>query len=265
MRKIVGLIAITWITLIGCEDKIDLKLPENTGQLVITADLMVSDQQHEISIQKVVSLKESMLAPITDAEVTIRNLQNNRMYTFLPGADGVYTNKTLRLQENASYRLYVKTADGKEIEGTSRVPSYVDVDSIGLSERIIFTDTIYYPTLVFNDPPEKGNYYKYKMSVNGGELRFVDVFSDKYNNGLQVQHDIVDRDRDLKIGDRVRVLRQCIDLGAYNYWNSFQMINPGAASPSNPISNLSNNVLGYFSVSVGKYYESEVVLSRSRP
>lgn len=39
MRKIVGLIAIVWITLIGCEDKIDLKLPENTGQLVITADL----------------------------------------------------------------------------------------------------------------------------------------------------------------------------------------------------------------------------------
>lgn len=265
MRKIFVLIALSWIILVSCEDKIDLNLPENTGQIVITADLMVSDQQHEISIQKVVSLKESMLAPITDAEVFVRNLQNNRIYTFLAGANGVYTNKTLRLQEKASYQLYVKTADGKEIEGTSTVPSYVDVDSIGLSERIIFTDTIYYPTLVFNDPAEKGNYYKYKMSVNGGELRFIDVFSDKYNNGLEVQHDIIDRDRDLKIGDRVRILRQCIDIGAYNYWNSFQMINPGAASPSNPISNLSNNVLGYFSVSVGKYYESEVVLSKSRP
>lgn len=265
MRKIVAVVTLAWITLVGCEDKIDLDLPENTGQLVITADLMVSDQQHEISIQKVVSIKESMLAPITDAEVIVRNLQNNRIYTFLPGANGIYTNKTLRLQEKGSYQLFVKTADGKEIEGNSTVPSYVDVDSIGLSQRIIFTDTIYYPTLVFNDPPEKGNYYKYKMSVNGGELRFIDVFSDKYNNGLEVQHDIIDRDRDLKIGDRVRVLRQCIDVGAYNYWNSFQMINPGAASPSNPISNLSNNVLGYFSVSVGKYYESEVVLARSRP
>ncbi|WP_293942243.1 MULTISPECIES: DUF4249 domain-containing protein [unclassified Sphingobacterium] len=265
MKKIFAGMLLAWITFVGCEDKIDLNLPENTGQLVITADLMVSDQQHQISIQKVIGLKESMLSPITDAEVFVRNLQNNRIYTFSPGADGLYTNKTLRLQEKASYQLHVKTADGKEIEGTSTVPTYVDVDSIGLSERIIFTDTIYYPTLVFNDPPDKGNYYKYKMSVNGGELRFIDVFNDKYNNGLQVQHDIIDRDRDLKLGDRVRILRQCIDVGAYNYWNSFQMINPGAASPSNPISNLSNGVLGYFSVSVGKYYESEVILSRTRP
>nr|WP_288810685.1 DUF4249 family protein [uncultured Sphingobacterium sp.] len=265
MKKIFAGMLLAWITLVGCEDKIDLNLPENTGQLVITADLMVSDQQHQISIQKVIGLKESMLSPITDAEVFVRNLQNNRIYTFSPGADGLYTNKTLRLQEKASYQLHVKTADGKEIEGTSTVPTYVDVDSIGLSERIIFTDTIYYPTLVFNDPPDMGNYYKYKMSVNGGELRFIDVFNDKYNNGLQVQHDIIDRDRDLKLGDRVRVLRQCIDVGAYNYWNSFQLINPGAASPSNPISNLSNGVLGYFSVSVGKYYESEVILSRTRP
>ncbi len=265
MKKILGVIAVALFTLGGCEDKIDLELPENTGQLVITADLMVSDQQHEISIQQVVRIKDSLLAPITDAEVTVRNMQNNRTYTFLAGADGVYTNKTLRLQEKATYQLQVKTADGREIQGTSKVPSYVDVDSIGLSERIIFTDTIYYPTLVFTDPPEIGNYYKYKMSVNGGKLRFIDVFSDKYNNGLEVQHDIIDRDRDLKIGDRVRILRQCIDVGAYNYWNSFQMINPGSASPSNPISNLSNNALGYFSVSVGKYYESEVVLARSRP
>lgn len=265
MKKILGLLACAMITLLGCEDKIDLDLPENTGQLVITADLMVSDQQHQISIQKVVSLKESMLAPITDAEVIVRNMQNNRTYAFLPGPDGVYTNKTLRLQEKIKYQLYVRTADGREIEGTSTVPSYIDIDSIGLSERVIFTDTIYYPTLVFNDPPENGNYYKYKMSVNGGDLRFIDVFSDKYNNGLEVQHDIIDRDRDLKIGDHVRILRQCIDIGAYNYWNSFQMINPGAASPANPISNLSNNALGYFSVSTGKYYESEIVLTRSRP
>lgn len=265
MRRILGLVVIIVAALWGCEDKIDLKIPENTGQLVITADLMVSDQQHHISIQKVVSLKESLMEPITDAEVTVKNLQNNRTYSFLPNPDGVYTSKTLRLQEKAKYQLFVKTSDGKVIEGTSVVPSYVDVDSIGLSERIIFTDTIYYPTLVFNDPPDRVNYYKYKMSINGGDLRFVDVFSDKYNNGLQVQHDIIDRDRDLKVGDRVRILRQCIDVGAYNYWNSFKMINPGAASPANPISNLSSNALGYFSVSVGKYYESEVVIARNRP
>ncbi|WP_367209238.1 DUF4249 family protein [Sphingobacterium sp. R2] len=265
MKKILGVIAVALFTLGSCEDKIDLELPENTGQLVITADLMVSDQQHEISIQKVVSIKDSLFSPITDAEVSVKNMQNNRTYMFQAGADGLYTNKTLRLQEKVTYQLQVKTADGREIQGVSKVPSYVDVDSIGLSERIIFTDTIYYPTLVFIDPPEKGNYYKYKMSVNGGKLRFIDVFNDKYNNGLEVQHDIVDRDRDLKVGDRVRILRQCIDVGAYNYWNSFQMINPGSASPSNPISNLSNNALGYFSVSVGKYYESEVTFVRSKP
>ncbi|MDQ1151019.1 DUF4249 family protein [Sphingobacterium zeae] len=265
MKKILGAVVVALVTLWGCEDKIDLQVPENTGQLVITADLMVSDQQHEISIQKVVSIKDSLFSPITDAEVIITNMQNNRTYTFLAGKDGVYTNKSLRLQEKVTYQMKVRTADGKEIVGTSKVPSYVDVDSIGLSERVIFTDTIYYPTLVFIDPPEKGNYYKYKMSVNSGKLRFIDVFSDKFNNGLEVQHDIIDRDRDLKVGDRIRILRQCIDVGAYNYWNSFQMINPGAASPSNPISNLSNNALGYFSVSIGKYYESEVTFARGKP
>ncbi|MDM1296387.1 DUF4249 family protein [Sphingobacterium sp. N143] len=265
MKKIVGLIALFAGILFSCEDKIDLELPENTGQLVITADLMASDQLHQINIQEVVGIKDEVLSPITDAEVMVKNLENNEIYTFLAGPDGVYTNKTLRLREKTSYQLYVKTVEGKVIEGISTLPSYVDVDSIGLSERVLFTDTIYYPTMIFNDPPEKGNYYRYKMSVNNGEMRFIDVFSDKYNNGLEVQHDIVDRDRDLKIGDKIHILRQCIDVGAYNYWNSFQMINPGAASPSNPISNLSNNALGYFSVSVGKYYDSEVVLTNSNP
>jgi hypothetical protein len=46
MKKILGVIAVALFTLGSCEDKIDLELPENTGQLVITADLMVSDQQH---------------------------------------------------------------------------------------------------------------------------------------------------------------------------------------------------------------------------
>ena len=59
MKKILSVIAVTLFALSACEDKIELELPENTGQLVITADLMVSDQQHEISIQKVVSIKDS--------------------------------------------------------------------------------------------------------------------------------------------------------------------------------------------------------------
>lgn len=88
MKKILGVIAVALFTLGGCEDKIDLELPENTGQLVITADLMVSDQQHEISIQKVVSIKDSLFSPITDAEVSVKNMQNNRTYTFQAGLMG---------------------------------------------------------------------------------------------------------------------------------------------------------------------------------
>jgi hypothetical protein len=119
-------------------------------------------------IQEVVSIKDSLFSPITDAEVIVKNMQNNRTYTFQAGADGLYTNKTLRLQEKVTYQLQVKTADGREIPRVSKVPSYVDVDSIGFHSAL-FLLIPFIIQLSYLLIPGKRNYYKYKMSVNGGK------------------------------------------------------------------------------------------------
>ena len=54
-----------------------------------------------------------------------------------------------------------------------------------------------------------------------------------------------DDDNKLETGDYVAVWLECIDKGVYEY---FRTAGEGdqSASPSNPTSNISNGVLGYF-------------------
>lgn len=254
-------LSILFLFLCACEDKIVLELEPPEDKLVITGDLLVGDNLHTISIQQVISIDNGTMQPVKDAQVSVKSLQSGRLYDFLDQGDGNYSNTTLRLRENVTYELSVITKEGDLYHATSTAPVFIPVDSIGFMQRIILKDTLYYPTFVFTDPVDQTNFYKYKMSVNGQPFRFVSALNDKYNNGLEVQHDIYDDGNELKQGDVIRVLRQCIDKSSYDYWRTYQEINPSSVSPSNPISNLSNGALGYFGVSTGKYYDVEFAVT----
>ncbi len=157
---------------------------------------------------------------------------------------------------NGNYSLKVNV-DGKEFLSTTQRNPYVEVDSIGIMQEEVFNENYFVITFKFDDPKDVSNYYKYSFSVNGGPFKFASVFSDKFNNGLFVTHEITERDDDskFKVGDSIEIIRECINKDVYDFWNELQSINPGSAAPGNPKSNISNGALGYFSVSSAKLYK----------
>jgi hypothetical protein len=52
----------------------------------------------------------------------------------------------------------------------------------------------------------------------------------------------------------VKVEMQCIDLGTYTYLSTFNEASGNTnVTPYNPVSNISNNALGYFSAHTSRY------------
>lgn len=236
----------------SCEELIDVNLNEANPRYVIEGDLSDLTSEQIIKVSQTVAFNAPVRnKPIDNAIVRVMN-DKGEVYTFNSIGDGAYS-ASFKPKDKTRYNLSVTIGD-EVFESSSYMNPYIDVDSLGIIEDVIFSDTVYSVTLKFVDPKDQPNYYKYNISVNGKDFIFSRVFSDKFNDGLYVTHQISDNRNDILIGDTVVVRRQIIDKPVFTYWNDVLSINPGSAAPANPTSNISNGALGYFSVSSAKKY-----------
>lgn len=256
LKFIVGLCAI--ILILGCEELIEVDLNASDPKVVIVADLNNQGGTQEIMVSRTVNFDEDRsYDPVKDALVYLRS-QNGRIYDFDQQQDGRYTRSSLPLEVGESYSLEV-IVDEQQYSAQSVMTQYVEIDSLGLTKENIFNDTYYFVNLKFQDPKGEENYYRYTVSLNGAPFVFSSVFSDKFNDGNQVTHQVgPPGDTELKPGDELRIRRSTVSKNIYQYWSEFQMTNPGSAAPGNPTSNINNGALGYFSVSNVREYNVTV-------
>lgn len=239
----------------SCEEVIDLDLNTANPKYVIEADLNDLSSSQSIRISQTVNFDEPYPSkPVAGGNIVVKDV-SGKTHNFNYNGDGIYRNLTFKPLMNGVYSLNV-TIDGQEYRSSTRRVPYVDIDSLGIKKEKILNDYYYSITFKFKDPKDTDNYYKYSYSNNGKPFKFAAVFSDKFNNGLVVTHEITERDKNNKfeVGDSIVVRRECINKDVYNFWNELQSINPGSAAPANPTSNISNGALGYFSVSSAKLY-----------
>ena len=87
--------------------------------------------------------------------------------------------------------------------------------------------------------------------LNGREIPNVLVFEDRLSDGRYIEQPLFNDSAYLQPGDTLQMSMYCVDKNVYSYLfslisvtgnNSFQ-----SATPANPISNISNGALGYFS------------------
>lgn len=254
-------ILLSVFTLSACEDIIDVNLNEADPRYVIDANIHNLTATQEIVVSQTVAFNSSSpYKPIDDASVVIED-DKGRSYTFQSIGEGKYQANDFRPIENRNYTLSVNIG-GEKFTATSFMPPYINVDSLSVVEDEVFDEMKYSVNLKFNDPKDQDNYYKYSVSVNGKPFEFSRAFSDKFNDGLFVTHQLTNKDNSLVVGDSVDVQRFIIDKNAYTYWSELQSINPGSAAPANPTSNISNGALGYFSVSSAKIYRFIIVAGK---
>jgi len=241
----------------SCEEKIDLDLNKAAARVVIDAQLSDASSVQRIRVSRSVGFDDPVNSSgIKDATILVKDNQN-RSYSFQYEKDGYYIHRNFKPVSGMIYTLHV-TVQKQQYSSTSQMPSYVAVDSTGISEKNLAGETFFFVALTFKDPAKVSNYYLYTLSINGGPFRFASAESDQFNDGLNVTHYISDLATNLSPGDEVTVRRYCVDEKTYRYWNEYQHNNLSNAAPSNPRSNISNNALGYFSVAPLKEYQLKV-------
>ena len=235
----------------SCKRIIDLQLGNNSGQLVIEANVTNNLGPQYIKLSQNVSLSNTnTYPPVTGAIVTVTD-PNGNSFTFTEGPSGTYTNQTLAGKPGSTYNMSVIT-NGKTYTASSTMPDFVSLDSITYKndnfsnkagEKLI--------TVHFQDPANTPNQYKFLLFVNKKQVKGIFALDDEFTDGRYVNLDFQQNDIDIFPGDTVNVEMDCIDKNMYTYWFSLeqQQVNGpgGGVTPSNPPTNITPAVLGYFS------------------
>lgn len=244
--------------LLACEKEIDIDL--NTSQPTIVIEGLVSDQlgPYTVKLTHTVNFDENnTFPPVSGASVIIYDDAGNRE-VLTETNPGIYHSMTIQGTPGRTYFLEVKTGDDT-YEAVSTMPSPVNIDTLTVEDTGDFGPAGHGETITvhYTDPVGESNYYRFVLIVNGVVRDGVFIDNDDLHDGDIKDLELIDysENTNLTTGDTATVVLQTIDENVYEYFRTLREIsgsNGGgmgqSTSPANPISNISNGALGYFSV-----------------
>ena len=241
----------------ACEKVIDLNLKDSEPLLVIEGNISDLEPVSEVLLSETFpfsSLEEKV--PVSGAVVTLQE-DNNGPKQLQEIESGRYVLNNSQGKPGSTYYLSV-SVNGKNYEATSTMPQPVELDSVGTISTNVFSEVIKSTAVIYNDPINVKNYYRFKVKINDVENNTYWVFNDRFSDGKTVTQTLNDfSNNKIYAGDSITVEMQCLDLASYSFWNSLGNQSLGASVPSNPVSNISNGSLGYFSAHTVSYTSFE--------
>ncbi len=236
----------------SCEKVIDVELNDADRKIVVEAFTSNIEGRNYIKLSKTSNVyTQNTFDKISDADVTITN-KNGTVYTFTEdsGEAGKYILPGFKVEENQDYTLKV-VAEGQEItaqSSSSFVPQLNLVETIkGSTFSQNPNDTTRFIGYQFDDPISTGDNYRFILTVNGERDETYYFGNDLLGNGQPYEG--IFFATILDSGDVVNIELFTMDNANYDYY--YSLVNntstgPFAASPANPISNMSGDALGYF-------------------
>ena len=248
--------------LISCQKVINIDLNSPSPQLVVEANISDKPGPYFVILSKTVNFDEITKIPaVPGATVEISDSASGIRETLTEIKEGIYMTSSLKGMPGHRYKLTIKT-EGQVYESVSGMPFPVSSLKLDIKREVDNPDSFggnsgsqtfrYRVNYEINDPAEYTNYYRFVLYHKNRELRSRRVFDDQFHNGKIIADDFVLRDTiNFDPGDTVRIELQNIDKNTFNFLRTLREGAGGlsflSASPSNPISNISNNGLGYFS------------------
>jgi hypothetical protein len=237
----------------SCSEVIELDIINIEPQIVIEGSVGTNGDSTEIKISKSVNLYADNTFPtVSNAIVIVSDNLGNRD-TLGETIAGTYKSNHIFGQSGITYNLEVQT-ENKLLSAVSTIPNQVNFDSLIIIEN---TSTIggapenirYQVFVVFQDPPNEKNYYRFVEYVNGVQKSRIYISDDRLTNGLTNVLKLRNS-RKYSSGNLVTFEMQSIDKAIYDYFNSFENLNGGpqsSSTPANPYTNIIGSKLGYFS------------------
>ena len=248
MKRLIILSIVVVAIVASCQKDVHLNLKNAAGLVVIEGNITNDTGPCYVVISRTITFYDSNnIVPVTNARVIITDNAGN-MDSFVPFVyPGLYQASNIRGTVGRTYHLSV-LVDGKEYDATSTLNPPVQVDSAGIEVFAFAGKTFWSPYCLFKDPPGVTNYYAAFLYVNYKRQSKITPLTDVLDDGLTVQAS-VSPDFFVNVNDTVQVELDAIDQPIYNYWNTLSnsTLSNLSAAPANPVSNFSNNALGYFS------------------
>lgn len=254
MKNIFLACLLTLFLFTSCEKVIDLNLNNSEKKYVIEAVLTdISGTAKVLLTQTKDFTQDNTFEGIGGAIVSIA--ENGGVPTlFNETSPGVYQS-LITGSVGKEYTLSV-TINGETFTASSVMPQRVNLDSIFVTDEMLFTDTRKIVSTIYQDPVGRGNNYRFLQYINGRKITQIIVNNDDYTDGRKIINKLFyfpDDDQDslkIKSGDNIKVEMLCINEPIYKYWFSLDRSSTGGSSqatPSNPVSNIKGGALGYFS------------------
>lgn len=249
MRKLTLLLVA--LSLMACEK--ELTIDYHTTNPLYVAEIMLTPEEITARItttQDIVGTPDAKHY-VDNAVVTISE-------------EGTSWADTLENKGKGNYKLFYYAVEGHTytvdvcISGhhytsTSTMRSAPVVNSFGFVWQDVLTERLLFADLRLQDNPDENNYYFMHLYRNNIGYRWA-VIDDSANPGGELQQlfsTATQREMEkgtnsdaLQDGDRLRLEVRSIDLPTYNYFYSLQLMNN---TGTNPVSNFTGGLLGYFS------------------
>jgi hypothetical protein len=238
---------------LACKKVIDIDLNSVAPQIVIAGEVTNVPQPFTVNITQTVNFSATNnFPPVTGANVIITDSTTGVIYPLQEMDSGVYmTTSSPTGVSLHTYNLRV-TANGQVYSASSTMPKAVPLDSVTFAENINFNGQPAINAVAnFQDPPGTPNYYQFTEVDNNRPIPDIFVFDDRLSQGRYIQYPLFNDSGYIQKGDELLLSMYCIDANIYNYFYTLMNVAAGnnfqTASPANPITNLTNGALGYFS------------------
>ncbi len=249
------------LTLIACEDVVEVDLNESTPKLVIEANILKNiavndDNVIRIRLSKTVPFFNNSVDPVTDAIVTITD--QNGVVTPIPSSneDGLYGISDFAVMPGVAYTLEI-IVDGETYTATETLVTGVPLEFVEQDNEGGFSNDEIELKAFFNDPPNVQNYYLFEGLSSKGNM--ADTFNDEFFDGNEIFgfYSV----EDLEAGDEVTFYLHGVNEQFYNFMftllqqSSDQSDGPFETQPATVRGNVLNTTnpdnfpLGYFRVS----------------
>lgn len=258
-------------SLVGCQEIIELELPNTNPQLVIEGEVTYWAAQPEKNQASVVVATSGNYYdangtdPVTQAVVQIEDLTNAQVYDLLPvtGEPGRYLNTTIPLDSGNRYRLSLTYHDNLyAAEGTVLPVAELDSFSYRYRPKTPLLEPGYYFFFSGRTPKERGiNYYRFKVYENDSLYNGPEDYLIQSDEFLRAQIDTLQlANYSFDLTDTVRIEMYSLNKDVFEYYNQLTelLFNDGglfSSPPRNPDSNITNVTnpddppLGFFQVS----------------
>jgi hypothetical protein len=220
MKRIILPFIFGILTLIACEDVIEVDLETSKPKLVIDASLGwvkgTLGNAQEIRLSLTAPFFDTNIPPATGATVTVMD-ENNNVFNFTEKENtGKYRSDTFKPLLNSKYSLKIEYNNEIYTAEETFIP-VVPIEGIEQRNDVGFSGDEKEIKAFFTDPKDEKNWYLMEFINPETEVRSPEIYDDEFTNGNRTFG--VYFDDDLKKGDTLLIANEGISKSFFEYVN----------------------------------------------